>query len=169
MLLPIAERVAPDLCREIMWRSLALRLPRPRRDHFDDEVETTDLELAKMLARYDRDLARHLLEPLAEPIEQLMLPGTTALKSPHASEAAQSATRWARDLVVAAVHVDPHLGRELLDRIIAAVAASKYYIAEGARQSFVWTLARHGPDRWLENSVYCAGFWSPRKEHEWRR
>lgn len=136
---------------------MALRLPRPRRDHFNEEVEATDLELAKMLARYDRHLARALLDPIVESVEQLMLPAATELKSPQALQAAQSAAQFARDLIAAAVYVDSHAGRELLDRVAAAVSASRVYAVEGARQSFVWTLARRGPDRWY-------GFWDPDRQ-----
>jgi hypothetical protein len=163
-LLPIAERVAPDLCGEIFWRSLALRLPRPGRDHFDDDVETTDVELVKMLARYDRSIAQALLESFAVRLLQPTSLAATALASQPALMTAAAAAQPIRDIVVAAVHVDPHWARTLLDLVPAGETASKVYALDGARQAFVMTLLRHGPDRWNDWDARCAAFWKPSVE-----
>jgi hypothetical protein len=97
-LLPVAERVAPDLSGELFWRSLALRPPHPGRDCLNDRVEQTDIELAKLLARYDRHVARALLEPLAA-------------KAPTP------------DFFLAAVHVDPRWAKSLLDAVADSTSA----------------------------------------------
>src|SRR5262245_55737495 len=52
-LMPIAERLDPSMVGELIWRSLSLRPLRPATEWLDDEVEDADLELAKMLSRYD--------------------------------------------------------------------------------------------------------------------
>jgi hypothetical protein len=161
-LLPIAERVAPDLCRELFWRSLALRLPRPRDDDFDDQKEITDLQLAKMLARYDRDTARALVAPFAARAVQLTSGGGTELTTPAATLVAGVATRWARELTIAGACVDPPWTRSLLGDIPYGRAASKLHPIDFARLAFVWVLARHGGDRWSEANEVDAGFWQPR-------
>lgn len=153
--------MALDLCREIMWRSVALRLPRPRYDHFDDVIELSDLALAKMLARYDRDLARTLVQPFAARAEQLTAAARTELKSPQAMQSAALATRFGRDLAIAAAHVDPSWAQEVVERIPAGRAESKFHPFDLARQALVWTLSRHGIDRWSEANEVCAGFWQP--------
>lgn len=165
-LLPIAERVAPDLCREILWRSLALRLPHPRRDQFDDTVELADLALAKMLARYDRDLARALVEPFAARAAQWTAAGGTELKSRQAIQAAALAVRFGRDLAIAAAHVDARWANQIVERMPYGRVDSKFHPIDFARQAFVWTLARHGADRWSEAHEVCAGFWQPRPQNE---
>ena len=161
-LLPIAERVAPGLCRELFWRSLALRLPRPRHDQFDDKIETTDLRLARMLARYDRTIAQALVEPFASRVASATYVGATELNSPHATGVAATVTLWARELTIAATHVDPRWSKDLLGRIPYGRKGSKFHPVEFGRQAFVWTLARQGSDRWTGGSEVCAGFWEPR-------
>ena len=132
-LLPVAERVDPDLCGELFWRSLALRLPRPRRNNLSDQAERADIELAKLLARYDRDIARALLEPLAGNVGSMFF--------------------------LAAVHVDPRWAKSLLDTV--ADAPSSIELADSSRFHFVWTLALPLPERWNGRNEYCAGFWEP--------
>jgi hypothetical protein len=133
-LLPVAERVAPDLCGELFWRSLALRPPRPRRDGLNKQVQRTDVELAKLLARYDRDVARALLEPLA-------------------------ANASTPDVFLAAVHVDPRWAKSLLDTV--ADSPSLIELADDSRLHLVSTLALPFPDRWNGPSEFSAGFWEP--------
>jgi RNA polymerase sigma factor (sigma-70 family) len=64
-LLPVAERVDAGLVDEYLWRSLALRAPKPWETAPADRTAEADVQLAMMLARYDRAIARSLLEPLA--------------------------------------------------------------------------------------------------------
>lgn len=131
-LLPVAELVAPDLCGELFWRSLALRLPRPRRNGLNDQVEQTDIELAKLVSRYDRDIARALLEPLAAKVGRIFL---------------------------AALHVDPRWAKSLLDTV--ADAPSSNDLDDRRRFYLVYTLALPLPDRWNGWHEFAAGFWEP--------
>lgn len=165
-LLPIAERVAPDLCREVFWRSLALRPPRPQRDHFDGHVEEMDRELAKMLARYDRDIARAVLEQQAEQLPQTIALATMTNDARHAVMAAGEARQEIQEVIVAAVHVDAHWATKLLDATTVTSARLPRPIGAEARQYFISTLARHGCDRWDERNWLCAGFWKPRTDNE---
>lgn len=137
-LLPVAERVDPDLCGELFWRSLALRLPRPSRNTLNDQAEWADIELAKLLARYDRDVARALLESL---VADTLTPAVGSLT------------------FLATLHVDPRWAKSLLDTV--ADSPSSIELADKSRFHFVWTLALPLPERWHGRSEHCAGFWEP--------
>jgi uncharacterized GH25 family protein len=63
-LVSVAERIDPQLVPEFFWRALSLRTPRPSSDDFSDGRNAgADAALALALARYDRAVARVLLEP----------------------------------------------------------------------------------------------------------
>lgn len=149
-LLPIAEKVAPELCRELFWRSLALRLPR-RRDHLQGEIEVSDIELAKLLGRYDREIARALLEPLIG-------------EASGGGERPPAAERMTVSgfLFPATVHVDPRWAKSLLD---AVGDSSVFGPEESTRLQFVSTLALPILERWDGCGAwpvdFSAGFWAP--------
>ena len=66
-LLPLAEQFDPELARELFWRALSLRVPRSAgegRVHRAQDSNTA--KLARMIGRYDLDVARQLLAPLLE-------------------------------------------------------------------------------------------------------
>jgi hypothetical protein len=65
-LLSVAERVDPGLVDEFLWRSLAMRDVSPSEARRDGRAADADVQLAMMLARYDRAIARWLVEPLAQ-------------------------------------------------------------------------------------------------------
>ena len=65
VLLPVAERIDPALVEEYLWRSLAMRQPNPWETMPRGRHAEADVQLAMMLARYDRALARSLIEPFA--------------------------------------------------------------------------------------------------------
>lgn len=160
-LLPIAEKVAPELGAECLWRSLALRLPRPRRDRLDGGDVQADLAIVKMLARYDRGLARTLLEPIAARLPELAAPALSRLESNHGRLVAVQAMGLANDVVSTAVHVDPRWAVELLDRLPRAEGAPHRQLHNEVRGALVGTLGRHGADRWEECDAFCASFWKP--------
>ncbi len=66
VLLPVAERIDVKLVDEYVWRSLAMRPPNPGEPRPNGGSAQADLQLAMVLARYDRAIARSLIEPLAE-------------------------------------------------------------------------------------------------------
>ncbi|HEV3339783.1 MAG TPA: carboxypeptidase-like regulatory domain-containing protein [Pirellulales bacterium] len=163
-LLPFAEKVEPELGREAMWRSAALRLPRPCRDRLDDGDVEADLATAMMLARYDRVLSRAILEPLAARLPDLARPALTELDSVHARVAAAQAANLARQIVAAAVHVDPRWAVELLECIPRSAGPASHRLNSDIREALVSTLGRHGAQRWQEGDGFCAGFWRPGPE-----
>jgi hypothetical protein len=65
VLLPVAERVDPGLVDEYLWRSLAMRQPYPWETQPTGRHPEADVQLAMMLAWYDRAIARSLIEPFA--------------------------------------------------------------------------------------------------------
>lgn len=117
-----------------------------------------------MLARYDRDVARALVEPFASRAVRMTAAGGTDLKSAHAMQAASLATRFGRELAIAAAQVDPSWCQELIERLPYGRDKSMFHPIEYARQAFVWTLARHGAERWSDANEVCAGFWWPRAD-----
>ena len=151
-LLPVAEKVAPDLCRELFWRSLALRLPRPRRDDLNGQVEGADVQLAKLLARYDRDTARALLEPVA---------ADATASDPERVVMARLTGGFG--IFLAAVHTDPRWAKSLLDAVGDSPAWTAR--ADQMRHELVCTLALPLPDRWNAGNawrnLFSAGFWAP--------
>jgi hypothetical protein len=150
--LPLAEKVAPELCRELFWRALALRLPRPSRDDLGGEIEATDVELAKLLGRYDREIARALLEPL------------TAGASASDDGRGRTAERIPLfGLFSAAVYVDPLWAKRLLDAV--GDSPSIFGAGDDVRLQFVGILALPPPERWDGDGAWpkdsSAGFWTP--------
>jgi thiol-disulfide isomerase/thioredoxin len=160
-LLPIAEKVAPELGRECLWRSLAMRLPRPRRDRLDGGDVQAELATVKMLARYDRALARTLLEPIAARLPELAGPALTRLEPNHGRLILFQAIGLANDVVSAAVHVDPRWAVELLDHLPQGEGAPHRQLHNEVRGALIGTLGRHGADRWEECDAFCASFWKP--------
>jgi protocatechuate 3,4-dioxygenase beta subunit len=65
-LLPIVEMVDPRMVREYLWRTLAIRPPLRGGDGRDAIALIAGARVAAMVARYDRDLARQILDSLAE-------------------------------------------------------------------------------------------------------
>lgn len=161
-LLPIAESVAPDMGRELLWRSLAMRPQRPRRDLLNDLIEDIDVDLAKMLARYDRGVARALLAPLAARLPETAAPAATSLFPGPAPVQAVVAisNQMLQHLITAAVYLDPQWAKNMLDSIPAADAP--FPAADWARHRFVVTSAQHGAERWNGGPAsVSAGFWEP--------
>jgi len=143
-LLPLLERIDGRLGFEFLWRTLALRMPRPAAERLDDETERADLALITMLARYDRRLARAMLVPLVGRLEEFSA-------SPSGFCAGQ--------VVGAAAAIDPAWARQLLDRLPAPTDArrnrpmnwAKLELARmiGARDALRWDwMGYHDPARY---------------------
>ena len=64
-LLPTAEKLDPELLRRGFWRAVALRPPRPAGGDPTGGYDEAIADLAIVLARYDRAVARQVLEPAA--------------------------------------------------------------------------------------------------------
>jgi len=149
-LLPVAERVDPDLCSELFWRSLSLRLPRPGRNSFNDQAQRADIELAELLARYDRDIARALLEPPAAYASAL--------------GAVQVQPSVASTIMLAAVHVDPRWAKSIVDTLADPPVANQPagQLDDSLRFNLLYNLALPLPERWkARGDAGPAGFWEP--------
>ncbi|HJT32696.1 MAG TPA: carboxypeptidase-like regulatory domain-containing protein [Pirellulales bacterium] len=132
-LLPLLERVDPQLGRECLWRAVALRPPRPVEQMLDDEVERIDLHLIGLLSRYDRRLARSLLVPYVDRLAEF---------------ADNSHTESAPLVVAVGATIDPAWAARLLERLPDAKEAGPASVRNRARWLLVHRLSMHGSWRW---------------------
>jgi hypothetical protein len=66
-LLPLAEQIDPALAHELFWRSLSLRISgTPGDGILQRGQEGNSANLAKLLGRYDMEVARRVLAPLVQ-------------------------------------------------------------------------------------------------------
>ena len=165
-LLPIAERIDPQLARECFWRALALRAPRPRRGPFSDRDVEIDISLTMMLSRYDRIIARALLEPLVARLPEYRAPATSDLKAQHAMVVAINCRSLERLIVSAAAHVDPRWAVKLFETFPPGLRYGSF----GVAQALVNTLSKQGANRWGEDGFFdacSANYWQPKPEPAW--
>jgi len=148
-LLPLAERVDPQFARECLWRAVALRQP-PVADLLDDEAERAELHLIAILARYDRDLAVALLEPLHARFDEFI--------TGESREAI-------RGVVFAAASIDPRQAVKLLDRLPPTADANVRQMSNVIRVLYAWNFGGGDLPRWrCEN----AGYANPADYESWR-
>ncbi|HEX7375921.1 MAG TPA: hypothetical protein VF278_02360 [Pirellulales bacterium] len=103
-LLPVAERIAPERLEELLWRALALRPPRSARGDQDWQDERSTAALATLVARYDRELARDLLEPLSHRLREAFAEAEShrwQIAKPLLKALAATDALWAAQLVQA--------------------------------------------------------------------
>ena len=165
-LLPIAERIDPQLARECFWRALALRAPRPRRGPFSDRDVEIDISLTMMLSRYDRIIARTLLEPLVARLPEYRASATSDLKPQHAMVVAINCRSLERLIVSAAAHVDPRWAVKLFETFPPGLRYGSFGVAE----AFVNTLSKQGANRWGEDGFFdacSANYWQPKSDPAW--
>ncbi|HJT32698.1 MAG TPA: hypothetical protein VJ783_11710, partial [Pirellulales bacterium] len=165
-LLPIAERIDPELARECFWRSLALRRPRSGREDFDDLGEEPDTELAKMLARYDREVARALLEPMAARLQQIAAPLATLLNARHAIAVRNSSHRKVRYTLLAAALVD---SRWAVEQIAILPRGADQWTADWPLHCLASVVSPPYDERWtgevfdagwINYGAFGAGYWN---------
>ncbi|HVX64592.1 MAG TPA: hypothetical protein VHC19_28480 [Pirellulales bacterium] len=167
-LLPIAERIDPQLGRECFWRSLALRPARPRHDQLDDQDAQIDIELTMMLSRYDRRVARSLLDPLIARLPELARCGSANVDERHARGVCTHAGSEAGTIIAAAIHVDPRWAAEVFESTSKGDGESMRRFRSWLRDDWIGALSRHGIDRWEQEdqifSAYFANYWRPKPE-----
>jgi protocatechuate 3,4-dioxygenase beta subunit len=122
-LLPVAERVDPRLVPELFWKAVALHVPRP-----GSETRSSSL-LALLLARYDREVARAIFEPVA----------TRALASDESDLDA---------LLAASAVLDPALAVRLVEALAEAPDLTFHHPKNEARLALAAALARGTPACW---------------------
>jgi hypothetical protein len=102
-LLPVAEAIDPALVPELFWRAVSYRFPRRNDDPYEavhPRGWMADAALAYLLARYDRDVARLILDEATPFLLKQVNNGTY-------------------NLLDAATMVDPHLAVRLIGQIPA--------------------------------------------------
>jgi hypothetical protein len=145
-LLPAAEAIDPALVPGYLWRSLSLRRPIPADQRLEGVAAQEDADLAMRLARYDRDVARLLIEPLAARAR------TAAAKEPGFP---------ARDIVVAAATVDPRWAVEIAEALPEPPDLMPNQPKHDARLKLAQALARRGEDRWKYLQWHFLHHWVP--------
>jgi hypothetical protein len=132
-LLPVAERLGPDHLERCFWRALALRPPRPARGSGNGTYEGGAAQLALVLARYDRAVARAALEPAARRLGELFDPRYTY---------------QARRFYAAATMIDPHWALSLVEAAPDRTSPGGYRPRDEARQTVAEVLAQAPASRW---------------------
>jgi hypothetical protein len=141
-LLPVAERLGPEHLQRFFWRALALRGARPARGSSNGTYETTTAQLALLLARYDRTVARAVLEPVAARLGELF---------------DARFTNQARDLYVAATLIDPQWALSLIEAAPDRAWPGGFRPRDQARQTVADVLAQAPAGRWdylMERVLY---------------
>jgi hypothetical protein len=138
VLLPVAERIDQQGLAEWFWRALALR---------SASAAQSDIALALLLARYDRTVARSLLEPLVGP------GGPVSLRS------APNGLRF-----VAASAIEPRWGVELAEAMPDNPDFDPHGRKNGARLALAQALARRGETRWRYLVHHHLYLWVPDTE-----
>lgn len=100
-LLPVAERLDPALVEGYLRRALSLRVPRPAAGDSARNQDARLADLAAMIARYDRGIARDLLTPQAARLRETLAEISTDSWSgkPFMRGLALTDPRWAAELV----------------------------------------------------------------------
>jgi hypothetical protein len=97
-LLPVAEKINPMLVEECIWRALSLRAPWPAAGELARYQGFCMAHVAAMIARYEREIARDLLTPVAGRLREVLAEGTCA---DYMTGLATTDPRWAAELVEA--------------------------------------------------------------------
>jgi RNA polymerase sigma factor (sigma-70 family) len=143
-LLPIVEVVQADRVTECFWTAVSLRDATPRRAITTTPVQG-DLTLALFLARYDREVARSLFEPIANRLESLKNQITNA-----------------RAFAYAGAEIDPlaTLARiqSLPDSSDQRPARREFSKDEALRAFAAW-LSKQGEARWNEAKSGVLNLW----------
>lgn len=130
-LVPVAEKISPELVAETFWRVLSMRGPRSPDARPYDPAVATDLKLAMALARYDRAVARALLEPCVGP------------DAPASVAGEQRGVAFA-----AAAVIDPAWAVKLVEALPDDPDVKFHATKNAARLAVAATLARRGEARW---------------------
>jgi hypothetical protein len=138
-LLPTAERIDPELLRRCLWKTIALRPARAPGGDRDGLVETILSHLATALARYDRDVARQVLEPVAR--------RARSLDDGNLNQTAHSL--WA-----AAAAVDPAWAASLADSLPDDTPGATLRPKALARRAVARVLAKRGDERWKHLNIF---------------
>jgi hypothetical protein len=134
-ILPIVERIAPERLAEVFWREVALH-PRIETDR-EDQFQTSYIgKECTLLARYDREVAAVLFEPL-----------NSYLRSPAARHASLAFVNVA---IMAKGCLDPHAAVALIESMTPPGELNGADPVHRARLSLAEMLGRTAEIRWNE-------------------
>jgi hypothetical protein len=135
-LMMIAEQIGPECLERCFWRTMAMRPNRPSRGDPGDPrsgYEPAIGQVAVMLARYDRAVARTVLEPAAIRARALL----------------DGDGEWAAGLLfTAAALVDPSWAIELVNALPDDPTTARLRPKDVARRLVARVLAHGGPRQW---------------------
>ena len=144
-LIPVAEQIDPQLVSEFFWQAVSYRLPHEPQRRPDE----ADAALAMTLARYDRPVARMILEQAAGHLQ---------------SETSQ---RWGpatNMLFTAAALIDPRWAVELVEQLPEDPDLAPHRTKNSARLTVASILASSGEDRWQMVYKQLRTLWRPDQE-----
>ncbi len=134
VILPVVERIAPERLAEVFWRAVALH-SRVETDR-EDQVQSSNIGFECMLlARYDRQVAAALFEPIDSYLRSL-----AARKGPRDTFAASQ--------VVAKGCIDPRAAVALLESLIPTGDIRLLDPANEARTTLAAALGQPPEKRW---------------------
>jgi hypothetical protein len=142
-LLSVAERIDPELLRRGFWRAIAMRSPRPAGGDRYGANDETLARLAIGLARYDRAVARRVLEPAAARARTLVDLGRASR---------------GHNLFAAAAVIDPAWAAALADSLPDDTPGASLHPKATVRRVIADVLAYDGPERWEHLDDYFLGF-----------
>lgn len=142
--IPVLEQVAPELTRETLWRAVSYRESLPTVEWLDDQAELANCSLAMMIARYDRAVARVILEGV---ISRCPPPAFPVVGDDVGSM-----------LVRAATLVDPEWAVSLIERLPEPPEARITHAKNNARLQVAVMLGPAGNERWT-NAGYRDPAW----------
>jgi hypothetical protein len=131
-MLPTAEQLDAELLHRSFWKTVSLRPLRSDGSDASFPYEQAASSLALMLARYDRAVARQVLEPAARQVRSLDY----------------GRRSWARNLFVAATLIDPAWAVSLADSLPDDKPGADLHPKASMRLVIADVLAHSGPDRW---------------------
>ena len=116
-----------------------------------------------MLARYDRDVARALLEPLAARLPQIAAPLASSLNARPATFVQGYGHHKTRYILIAAALIDAHWAVDLVASLPPGVDrfnSPVYYLAAtlGPPYHERWTGEVYDA-RWINYGAFGAGYW----------
>jgi hypothetical protein len=151
-LLPTAEKIDPELLRTSFWRAVAMRPPRPSGGDPSGSSEQGAAALAITLARYDRAVARQVLEPAAARARSLV--DRTPLLRGH-------------ELFAAAAVIDPTWAVALADALPDDTPGTPIHPKATIRRAIAEVLAYDGAERWDQLESSYLGFERDSGDSEW--
>lgn len=115
---------------------------------YDNQADEPEARLAQMLARYEREVARALLEPLAARLPRTAAPAATRLQAPHALVVGRRAAQRSEAVVRAAIFIDPRWAIEWIVALPRGSETSLVQPADALLHDLTRSLARPYEERW---------------------